>query len=184
MTNTQAFPHSLAGASLGEGFGADGPSFQLCPNTLSTVLQFDSLNSAPKTPTQKQWCDMLAWSRPSHLAILTATGPDAMAPRRHPLTLDDGRRQEDEQRLGAMQALLQAMLSRLRLNGLGSRCSTATSSGYSASTSIAFRCTTKYKAAPRAGWRHLADVQHGVRGTWVHGFESFPSIPHAPQPWR
>jgi hypothetical protein len=52
-----------------------------------------------------------------------------------------------------------------------SRCSTATSSGYPASTSIAFRSTTKYMAAPRAVWRHPWLTCSMERGREVRGLD-------------
>lgn len=83
--------------------------------------------------------------------------------------------------------MLQPPLSRLVPNRLGSRYFTATSSGYSASTSIAFRSTTKYNvAAPRAVWRGHPWLTCSQRARNVLWYEvplsAPPSILHAPRP--
>jgi hypothetical protein len=148
----------------GEGLWGRRSLFPAVPQRpLSTVLQLDAPASASplaKTPTQKQWCDVPASTCPCHLAILTAKAA------RRLVGLRDGIRpccstaaSWDEERHHTVHHAPHADLCRqcalaCYLDGLGSRCATATSSGYSASTSIAFRSTTKYKAAPRAAGRH------------------------------
>ncbi|KAK3294727.1 uncharacterized protein B0H64DRAFT_193807 [Chaetomium fimeti] len=147
-TNTQSSPHSRLAVPRSSSLQTHAPLFS---------------NSSPDAPGQNSntetvvpRCPCAASSLSSRYLVPTpaaqghARGDDVCQPSML------GLRQEEEHVLGddaESCSQLHSYTLSSAANGLGSRCFTATSSGYSASTSIAFRSTTKYNAAPRAVWR-------------------------------
>jgi hypothetical protein len=122
-------------------------------NARSTVLQFFSLrpwpklqhrNSGARCPCAASSLSSRYLARPQHLR--------GMPGRQHLSLLCSAYVKRRGMCSETMPNLAASALSSAA-NGLGTRCFTATSSGYSASTSIAFRSTTKYNVAPRAVWR-------------------------------